>query len=293
MPTILMPQDSTRSLSAPATEPAAALSPLPPAREQVSLRIVEHRGKLTEGKNRLSRENAALFLAVAVCVYAVSSFRSSAMLVWSCLVAILIGARLIVRISKGRQPLPELAMPLPPPRRPSRLTASGRADELHPIAVLTDVPFEPAIFTKVVSDGPFASLCAVILFISTCFWDMGARLFGAWFPFFLIVFTIYGLPYLLQRFAPTYYRIVPGRLDVLRGAFLGSRLYVQQSCDLRVAGIEVRFNDRFARLALPNSKPITLTLSCIDEPYRFVESLFRAAVCTHPAPPVPDDALLG
>jgi len=173
------------------------------------------------------------------------------------------------------------------------LTASGRPDELQPVAELPDVPFEPAIFTKVVFDGPLVSLVWLLFLISTCFGSMGAGLFGRWFPFALLTFMLYGMPYLLQRFAPTYYRIVPGRLDVLRGAFLGPRLYVRRRFDLRLASVEVRFKDRCALLTVRYSKPVTLILSSIDEPYRFVESLFRAAVCTHPAPPVPDDALLG
>ena len=170
---------------------------------------------------------------------------------------------------------------------------------MGPIADLQDVPFEPAIFAKIIAEQSLVVVAWILFCTCSCLVDafaalgMGNGQFRPSFHPLLLMAVALGLPYLLQRFSPTYYRIVPGRLDILRGSFLRSRFWVHQRFDLKSTRITVRFNGRYVHLVAPDSKPVRLTLSNVDDPYRFVEFLFRAAVCTHPAPPVPDDALLG
>jgi len=95
------------------------------------------------------------------------------------------------------------------------------------------------------------------------------------------------------RLFPTYYRVVPGRLDVLRGSPFAGTPWVRERHDLRNAQVIAHFDEDTLYVYSPGRRSLEIDWKTLSEPEEFVKTVFQAAVCTHPAPPLPDDTLLG
>ncbi|MBY0262586.1 MAG: hypothetical protein K2Q20_09595 [Phycisphaerales bacterium] len=90
-----------------------------------------------------------------------------------------------------------------------------------------------------------------------------------------------------------YARLVPGRLDILQGSFLGRRLRLRHSYDLRTPAVLVDLNDRCLLLIHPGGRTQAIHLPAEKERAALVPEILRAAISTATAAPLPDDALVG
>jgi hypothetical protein len=102
----------------------------------------------------------------------------------------------------------------------------------------------------------------------------------------------------VRQFSPhnLYYRVVPQRLDVLRGTMWMSSLTCEKRIPLDNARIVCRFEEQklyISLLSSPDEARYRVDLQRLTEPHAFVKAVFEAAVSPHPTPPLPDDALLG
>lgn len=184
---------------------------------------------------------------------------------------------------------------LPEPFDGARLNAFGRPEELAPLAELRDTCFEPVIMERMMAGwsilGVVVSGFAVVLCLALLLDSLTP---GLGLPVNIGV-AVYPLGmcsiWLIQRLRPTYYRIVPGRMDIMRFSVLTNRATIVDRWDLRNAHITVRFDRRRVGLGMSETKHVRLF--GLAEPHRFVAALFQGAISTHEPPPLPDDALLG
>lgn len=174
---------------------------------------------------------------------------------------------------------------------PVRLRASGRQEEIDPISQLQDVPFEPVIILKAYSTV-IQVVLVVLLFPLMIFFPV---YYDSRVPYHLIVpmLILWLLPKIVQWLYPVYYRVVPGRLDVLRSTPFSDRVQIREQWDLRASMIVANFKEQTLVITEPDGDGLNLNLSVIYEPYRLVNAVFHAAICTRPAPPLPEDQLLG
>ncbi len=187
------------------------------------------------------------------------------------------------------------ARELPPPVAFARLSAFGRADELAELADLEDVPFEPVIIERRYpnwSGGRFLLLGMAVVFVGIMFvegfTDLSARGIAAGAYAFGIM-----LARLIQCLRPTYYRIVPGRLDLLRFSQLTNKARILRRWNLLETKVAVWFDSQTVELQPHGAPATTIRLFGLSEPRRFVLALLQGAISTHRPPPLPDDQLLG
>lgn len=177
----------------------------------------------------------------------------------------------------------------PTPSEPARLDAYGRPDELLPLAAIEDVPREAAIFRRI----------PTFLGWSTERWGVlgvflvGASVFAvrAW-VVTVVAMSIVATLWLLSQLRPTYYRVVPGRLDILVGSPFSGKVRLAGRWNLRDALVKIRFDQQELFVRSWAAKR-TLCVGSISEPHAFVRAVFEAAISSHPTASLPDDALLG
>ena len=99
----------------------------------------------------------------------------------------------------------------------------------------------------------------------------------------------------VARLRPTYYRVVPGRIDVLRFGLLRRQPLQVEHIDLRnAAQIVIEFDHAKIRISEGiASNERVLKLNDAAEPHRLAEAVVQAAISTYPAAPLPDDDLTG
>jgi len=91
---------------------------------------------------------------------------------------------------------------------------------------------------------------------------------------------------------PTYLRVVPGRLDVLRAGILGRGVRAAERHDLRSSAVLVDLGLRCLFLA-KDGVTTEIAFGALASPREFAHSVLLAAVSTHEPAPLPDDALVG
>lgn len=263
--------------------------------EQIALWVVRHLG-LLPAKTRNPLPDFCLAVVVFAAIQHLTSMYGLVRGALGPLLVFFLVAIGFERIRWGRKGVPpEDSVALPEPPLHARLVARGNRHDLAPLASLRDVPFEPMIFER-------------IYVARSVWWIFGIGLpLGVagqiWLEKELQVVprgTLGGIPqvagiivvWLMARLHPTYYRIVPGRLDIMWFAPLANRGGVRTRLDLRKAKITANFARRVIELDAGGVIEV-IPLFGISEPYRFVEAVFQAAISTFPAPPLPDDALLG
>lgn len=191
--------------------------------------------------------------------------------------------------NRRRQQLPRVVGPWPAPAESARLEAYGRPEELLPLAALEDLPREPAIFPCVQTPlgKPMERWGLLGLFV------LGASSFAVqvW-GTTAVAMSIVAALWLLSQLRPTYYRVVPGRLDILVGTPFSGTVRLAGRWNLRDALVKMRF-DRQELLITSWAAKRTLCVGSISEPHAFVRAVFEAAISSHPTASLPDDALLG
>lgn len=123
-------------------------------------------------------------------------------------------------------------------------------------------------------------------FASAIFWSIGGL-------------TILGAVVLPEFVFPTYLRILPGRLDVVRGALIGERVWIVHSYDLRKRRLKIANN---AVLFVPDAAPpkgeplrveVAVSLAITHRRRALELAILKAATTAAPTPDVPHDRLLG
>lgn len=175
----------------------------------------------------------------------------------------------------------------------ARLLVRGTDQDVSAFVELTDAPFEPIIVGVY-----YAKRHLIIgLLIGLCL-CAGAPIFFRWVPrplnpgmFCMIVGTVIAIA--LQQLFPVYYRIVPGRMDVMESSLFTSRARVVDWWPLKTARIEIDFKKRRIELRDVGDQRLTIWIPGVTEPYRLAVGLIQAAISTHEPAPLPDDRLLG
>jgi hypothetical protein len=165
---------------------------------------------------------------------------------------------------------------------------------------LIDIPFEPRIFRVPFATGFTSGMIAVgsvftLLLAAILHWaaiQLGFR--AGWGDFcyaeFLAAFL--AVAYTVEWLRPTYFRVVPGRLDVMRfGPFLRGPAR-RQSLDLRRADLLIDLRKSVLFVDLDDSKH-DFAIAFLRDRTRFAYYLLLAAISTFEPAELPDDALLG
>jgi hypothetical protein len=92
---------------------------------------------------------------------------------------------------------------------------------------------------------------------------------------------------------PTYFRIVPGGLDVLRFNNILNRPVEAEHHDLRKARVLVDLRRGVVFIDHEDGHSVELPIRWMRGQERFAYYLFLAAMSSHQPPPLPDDRLLG
>lgn len=195
----------------------------------------------------------------------------------------------------------------------ARIQCTGRPEELLGIIRLRDTPFEPAIFPRTQVADLFSRIhvkvyvlavpaayvfCFVLAkFVNVTLQYFGvsnirldAGMFGA-LPMVMIGLAAYGI----ARLRPTYYRVVPGRLDILRYSALRAKVVFEQQIDLSLAWILVDFFNGPPRLTISHRDggAIEIQLRDVQKPHQFAETVVWAAISTADSPQLPEGELIG
>lgn len=182
------------------------------------------------------------------------------------------------------------------PNDTARIWVTGHPIDIHKLAPLRNVSFEPEVFSR-----EYAGSSVFVVGLLGCLVGCGVHeVFSRWisamdvFPLFGNIAPFFGIPVLwgVSRLFPTYYRIVPGRLDVMRFSPLTNSARILDRLDLKEARIRVRF-DKTAVEILSHGRSKKIQLRGVSEPFKFVDALLLGAVTTYAPGPVPDDRLIG
>jgi hypothetical protein len=92
---------------------------------------------------------------------------------------------------------------------------------------------------------------------------------------------------------PTYFRVVPGRLDVLAYGPLGHGPPRMNSIDLRASRVLVDTNRDWIVVEPEGQGPVGLELAGVWNRMEFARSVLEAARCRTPSPPLPEGELVG
>jgi hypothetical protein len=91
---------------------------------------------------------------------------------------------------------------------------------------------------------------------------------------------------------PTYFRLVPGRLELLWYSPFRKRPIERTVVDLRTARVLVDLR-QFVVATEAANKPLELSIALMPRRKRFAYMLFLAALSTHEPGPLPEDELVG
>lgn len=176
----------------------------------------------------------------------------------------------------------------------ARIVVIGKPQELALLQDLEDVPFEPIIISKIMNMAIYGCLgitLIIVTFVLIFTSPASRRVFGISvlaFPIGLLV------SFLWRQAFPTYFRIVPGRLDLIQfNAFTNRRIRFE-GWDLRTSDITLDFKKQLLTIvAAKTGKKKEIQLVEAAEPYRLATAVMQAAICSYEAAPLPDDQLLG
>lgn len=168
---------------------------------------------------------------------------------------------------------------------PSRITATGTFGELIDIGELPDASFEPYLF-RATAPGTWmrppmrliAATIVVVLAVTLAYEK--PRHTAMALSVCACVLLILALPYIRR---PTYYRIIPGRLDRLEFGIFGKEAICCDSIDLHTERIEINLSGekkyiRFGRHEFGRS----IDANRVHDPYRLAQAIVHGAISTAP-----------
>jgi len=181
--------------------------------------------------------------------------------------------------------------------RPVRLSCVGSVPEIEADGPLVDVPFEPRLFWASLAVPPRRGaktllFCATMV-VGLVSWRFAGHVLG-WdtigIAYFWGAYVVGAVCY--AWFRPIYYRVVPGRLDVLRFSAIWRRAVSVQSYDLRKTPVLVDLRRHMVFVG-PPAKADDFSFALVPGRKRFARAVFMAAVSTYEPGPLPHDELLG
>lgn len=187
----------------------------------------------------------------------------------------------------------------PDPRFRLRLTAHrANADSFRGLG---KEPFEPRIHRSITGPAAFTGARRTTI-LCCCIAVYGAVLVAARLvlgglyevAFYIMMTSLAGPAALIAALMwPTYFRIVPGRLDVLAYGLLGHGKPQLASIDLRTSRLLVDTNRDMVIVEREGQEAVSLTFAGVPDRLGFARSVLEAARCTVPTPPLPEDELVG
>jgi hypothetical protein len=101
----------------------------------------------------------------------------------------------------------------------------------------------------------------------------------------------------MESLSPTYFRVSPGKLEVLHGRWRSSAVKLARSVDLTSASLVIRFDKRWVRIESKRNIPCreTIALDGILAPHAFAKAIAWGVLAQHPAgiPRLSRDSLVG
>jgi len=206
---------------------------------------------------------------------------------------LLVGALRVLRLRRILGDAPEDSLR-------KRLACAAPAAWITRHGEFADVAFEPMIYRAAFVDRMPKSVFWVALSASVgaiLVIEVLGRLFGFWAAFDdLLVFKTFGgwaVGCLTADWLhPTYLRVVPGRVDVMRFSPFRTRNSVVARHDLRQAHLIIDLQNYVVFVDTERGTH-ELAIAFVRDSTRLAYHLLLAAMSSHPPPPLPDDALLG
>ena len=182
----------------------------------------------------------------------------------------------------AREKVPEI------PPVGSRLHCVGAPSDLPQLADLQSVAFEPRVYrsssaSQMLMQG--AALFALVPVVGSLGHDVGHY---GWSTLFIAALTAVSLVIWLR---PLYFRISPGRLEVLRYGFLKRNPVEVERYDLRRSYIVADFRMHRVTVSESDKKSSNYSLVLMPQRREFVSTLFMAAVSEYNAPELPVETL--
>lgn len=178
----------------------------------------------------------------------------------------------------------------------ARIHLSGHRSDLSRVTPPCNVPFEPAVFERVYAGASFVTVFFSGILLGNIMLIAARRWLPSWLNsgFLAGIYPTFGVLVLwvVSRLFPTYYRITPGRLEIMRFSPIINRSRILERWDLQAAKLRVAFELPMVALR-DGGRETKIRLRGISEPFKFVEALLMGAVSTYSAPSLPDDELVG
>jgi hypothetical protein len=102
-----------------------------------------------------------------------------------------------------------------------------------------------------------------------------------------------GQQYPVSRIRPLVYRVVPGRIDLIRTGWFGAGDVAMDSISLRDVRIEIRYEIGEVKIGDDPDIAHKISLQEVSEPREFAVAIVRAAISTAQPPALPEGELLG
>ncbi len=166
---------------------------------------------------------------------------------------------------------------------------------------LGDASFEPRVYRSLsgaAGIGRVRRAALTVTFVAM----VGALVFtarvtvgpvGGWHTYLVIASLCPSAAVLTSLSWPTYFRVVPGRLDVIAYGFLGIGRPRVMRLDLRSSRLLVDANHDRVLIDTPGRALLAVMTAGIPDRLDFARSVLEAARCRQPPPALPDDELVG
>lgn len=185
----------------------------------------------------------------------------------------------------------------------TRLACFGEAQELLPLKEIRARFFEPVIVRgshrAIIKTTNLSRLWhgfVSILYVGS-YW-VAWKFLPVPFAAKLLIFIVFGMLAVLMYdiVSRAYYRISPGKIEILKCNLFFGNLSCLKELDLGEASIICNFSLQRLIIIEPNEencRSCQINLSRLDQPHRFVEAVFAAALTPDPNIAIPSDQLLG
>jgi hypothetical protein len=172
-----------------------------------------------------------------------------------------------------------------------RLRCVGARRVVERYGQLADQAFEPAFFNASLA-APFTTAMKIAWWttVLAALLLINVPQYGA--LWWLIAAPLVGHGVILLLW-PTYFRVVPGRLDVLRYRPFRKHATLLAQYPLREARLLVHLRKWLLVIECPGRERVLLPIARVPHRSRLAWELLRAAVSTHTPGPLPEDELLG
>ncbi|GJM23598.1 MAG: hypothetical protein DHS20C16_00130 [Phycisphaerae bacterium] len=184
---------------------------------------------------------------------------------------------------------------------PSRLRCFGNPDELELLRDLAPDFFDPFVVqsSSFVQPGgvfvnPAAKSILFMIAVIALFIALKSHQFSDSWILGFYSFVFLAILFISYHGFPIYYRITPGKLEMLTSGFVSRDLQLRCKLDLTKAKITCNFGSA-VMIHSPNDQAVRILLEHFsnEEEYEFIRTLFTAAISPFESPDLPTNALTG